>query len=349
MSNLDPAWRPTGDLFSEKTWYIGTILVALSYGIILILCILCFASLYASIRQSNRRQRGILLVYVVLTFIAASLYLAGTTWMTQLSFIDYRLYPGGPARFEVDFFSQPVDAMANIAAAFANWLSEGLMCWRCIVIYSDGDRFLWLKKGIPLVLYLSELVLGTLWMIQVSRPSSSLWTPSTIGSVNFTTPYLVLSFSLNVLSTLAIAGRLLYYRSRLTRVLGKDGGKRYIGMVAMVVESAALFCGLVIMVFVTYVMDHPLQNTFFQLFGIAQMIPSLMIVHRVAAGKAWTNDHTTQVFSTISFSTGATYGDHRVTTIDMDVRRTSTARHDADRDAELGAVEPDVEDKREPI
>ncbi len=117
------------------------------------------------------------------------------------------------------------------------------------------------------------VVLGTLWMIQVSRPSSSLWT-ATIGSVNFTAPYLVLSFSLNVLSTLAIAGRLLYYRSRLTRVLGKDGGKRYIGMVAMIVESAAMFCALVIMVFVTYVMDHPLQNTFFQLFGIAQVCRS---------------------------------------------------------------------------
>ena len=61
-----------------------------------------------------------------------------------MSFIDYRLYPGGPgeppsflvtrvitlgfvAGFQVDFFALPVNAMANVAAAMANWLSEGLI------------------------------------------------------------------------------------------------------------------------------------------------------------------------------------------------------------------------------
>lgn len=78
--------------------------------------------------------------------ILGTLFEGAIAKMTQLSFIDYRLFPGGPgsyifhlnseccmyteqriAAFEEDEFSIPIDEISNVSYVIANWLADGMV------------------------------------------------------------------------------------------------------------------------------------------------------------------------------------------------------------------------------
>ncbi|KAL0954452.1 hypothetical protein HGRIS_003428 [Hohenbuehelia grisea] len=303
--HLDSSWTPAESprqLLNERTWLAGYALAGFGYGVVTVLTAMCSRSLYRSIQPSNRTQRVVLLVFVAVIFVAASLFIIGTAKMTELSFVTYRLYPGGPAAFEIEMFSLPIDVLAVTPIVFSNWLCDGLLCWRCMVIYSNITYARWLSRVVPLLLYLSEIGMGILWIAQISAPNSSLWSSTVVNTINFTTPYFWIGFSLNILATAAIVGRLLMHRRNISHAMGGNYGLQYVSLAAIIVESALLYSAFLLMFLVPYTMDHPVQNAFLQLFGEAQMIPTLLIVHRVASGEAWSNSLNATGLSTNSDS-----------------------------------------------
>jgi uncharacterized membrane protein YidH (DUF202 family) len=99
---LDPAWIPAEDgvtLFNERTWLAGMILSAVAYGIVFTLFVLTFKQLVRSTTKYNYNHRLCFIIYITLIFILGTLFVGALAKMTQLSFIDYRLFPGGPGSF----------------------------------------------------------------------------------------------------------------------------------------------------------------------------------------------------------------------------------------------------------
>ncbi|KAJ4467629.1 hypothetical protein J3R30DRAFT_3226365, partial [Lentinula aciculospora] len=223
------SWSPSEDpatLLDERTWLAGAILTGVGYGIVLVLSIMCISNLIGSLkrRSSTMRLQIASLIYVICTFVFATLFLAGSSRMAQLSFIDYRNYPGGPAAFEEVMFSIPVSEMGNVAFVLSNWFADIIVVWRCIVVYKGCCAPWWSIYAVPCLAYMASWILGLFWLIQVSAPASSPWVSSTI---NFTQPYFWTSFSLNVTVTLAIVVRLMVYRYRISKVMGKTYGRQY--------------------------------------------------------------------------------------------------------------------------
>lgn len=130
MSN-PASWRPIeefpGQLFAERTWLEGAILLGVVYGAELVIFLMCLNLLVRQITRKNWKIQVPLVIYIWILFICSTIFIAANSNMARLSFVDNRNFPGGPSAFETVMFSIPVDNMGNVAFVIANWLADGLM------------------------------------------------------------------------------------------------------------------------------------------------------------------------------------------------------------------------------
>ncbi|KAF8803136.1 hypothetical protein BYT27DRAFT_7260457 [Phlegmacium glaucopus] len=247
--SLDPSWRPAEDevtILNERTWLAGMILSAAAYGIVLTLFVLSLKQLIRTITKYNYTQRMFFIVYITLMFILGTLFVGDIAKMTQLSYIDYRLFPGGPAAFEEQEFSIPIDKISIVSYVIGNWLADGMVIYRYMIIYRSSHQFpFWIVMAIPVLAYMASVSLSLVWLVQVSAPASSPWSSS--GAINFTPPYFWMSLSLNISMTLAICARLFLFRWRITRVLGPNHGTEYTSVAAIIVESSFLYSAFILL------------------------------------------------------------------------------------------------------
>ena len=157
--------------------------------------------------------------------------------------------------------------------------------------------------------------------------------------------YSISSLALNLTATGFIAGRLLAYRHRIVSQLGRGHGHHYVGIAAVVVESAAIYTGFLLIVIVAYALQSPATNLLQQIIwhvqvsnerpsvcsgarriviacrvgsrlrhfivccGMApQMFTSLLIIWRIARGEGWSRSTGTKVMSTVASSSNTRVG-----------------------------------------
>ncbi|ESK95478.1 hypothetical protein Moror_12748 [Moniliophthora roreri MCA 2997] len=283
--------QPSISLFLERAWLIGTILTGVGYGIVVVLTVLCAGPLVNGLKGRRKDHlRLFSVIYVGLLFLCATLFMAGDSTMAQYSFVDYRLYPGGPAAFENNMFWIPVSEIGNVAFVVSNWLADLVVVWRCLVVFKGSRVPFWAVCIYPCVAYTTSWVFGLLWLVQIS--ATSPWN----ADFNFTLYYFWTSFILNVTMTLAIVARLLVYRYRITKVMGNRHGRQYTGIVSMIIESSLLYTSFQLIFIVTFALEHPIQPLFLQPLSQVQCISPLLIIFRVTCGHAWTTTTSTQIF-----------------------------------------------------
>lgn len=306
MSNA--SWTPNeapNVIFAEKTWLQGAILTGVGYGIVFTLYCMTARALLVGLKRSDYKKIG-WLVYITAMFFLGSIFMGACAQMTQLSFVDYRNIPGGPSEYENVEFSIPADEAGNVVFVLTNWLADGLMVrdptdsdccrilkglgsqvWRCVLIYRSCSIPVWATGILPCLMYLAEigtprlhrsahnlslsdiLVLGILWLIQISTPAGSPYLAG--GNINWTLPYLSTAVALNVVVTMMIATRLLLYRRRVVSVLGGKHGRHYISVAAMMIESAALYSAFALLFIIPFAINNNIANTFLQAISEVQV------------------------------------------------------------------------------
>ncbi|KAF7312840.1 hypothetical protein MKEN_00967900 [Mycena kentingensis (nom. inval.)] len=146
---------------------------------------------------------------------------------------------------------------------------------------------------------------------------------------------------MTVILTSLIAGRLLFMRRRLRRLMGPDTRTPYVTLSAMLVESATLYSVNGLVFLISYGVNSPVQNLFLPLLGQTQSIAPLLIILRVARGYAWNGDTTNQ-FSSVRFAgksnSRPTAFQGGSTTILEELRNRS--KPESQGDVELHVVEP---------
>lgn len=79
----------------------NTTVLGVFYGIAFALYCLCARSLYLQLWEPDkRRQAGFQLGYISLLFFCATLYLALSSRLIQLGYVDHADFPGGPFEYE---------------------------------------------------------------------------------------------------------------------------------------------------------------------------------------------------------------------------------------------------------
>ncbi|KAF8550233.1 hypothetical protein OG21DRAFT_1446894 [Imleria badia] len=285
----DTPAESAAQLFAEQAWLAGALITGAGYGVVLALFWLCLRALWHVIKykQSSRRRNILFLLYVCIMFLFGSLYITSNSLFTQFAFINHRGFPGGPSQYEEVMFSTAVDEIGNVCYVVANWFADSMLVWRCVIIYRDfGVLSGYIVLTITGLMQLASYVLGSFLVIQLTSPQSSPYINAN-HPVNWTVPYLCVSLANNILLTLLIVARLLLYRRTMVQLLGPGHVAECTTVVAMLVESAAVYTTFTLLFLIPFLMQSPISYAFLQVMGEAQLIAPLLIIYREAQGKGW--------------------------------------------------------------
>ncbi|PBK76494.1 hypothetical protein ARMSODRAFT_1078617 [Armillaria solidipes] len=278
---LSPAYAPPGesshDLWVEKTNLNGMALALIAYGILLTMVLQCFQGLFA-LRKEEKQWW--IWIYVSAVLVLATIGIAGNQRFIQMTYIDDRNYPGGPNAFTLSFYAATSNLMSFIAYIILGWLADGLVLYRFFVIY---DRNLWAVIGLT-VIYLGDIGSGLGLAISTTRSQDTFWATT---SVRLGIAFWSISAGLNIVFTFLIATRLLLIRRRANAVLGPSHGSHYTSVLAIVIESAALYSLWALIFLITYARNNPVQNILLPPLGQIEGIAPLLIILRVIRGRAW--------------------------------------------------------------
>ncbi|KAF7794741.1 hypothetical protein EIP86_005879 [Pleurotus ostreatoroseus] len=288
MSN---SWKPDEspqDIFTDETLLQGSLLMNIAYGAVATLCIQCFLMLAKDLRRTFPSRTGLLLAYVTITFILSTICTAMSMELAQKAFIENKNFPGGANAYEIAEYFIPVVRVANTSLVVSTFFSDALVLWRCTVVYTNTVLPSWVFVLIACAFWTTEFIIGVLFLVQLSL--SAL-----VDRVNFTLVFWCFSVAVNVLTTVAIVIRLSIYRHRLSSAFGKEHVSHYTSIISMIIESNLLYTAFIILFIVPLVRNVSLAHAFTQSPALVQAIASLMIVYRVAQGKAWTKETPTEI------------------------------------------------------
>lgn len=102
----------------------------------------------------------------------------------------------------------------------------------------------------------------------VNRPGTGIF--SSLGT-DMTITWYMCSVFLNVTATLYIVGQLLSKRKAIVKALGPEHSKQYIGIAAMLIESAALYSVFGIIFVASFLHGSAVQNIVLPILGVMEV------------------------------------------------------------------------------
>ncbi|EIW80649.1 hypothetical protein CONPUDRAFT_57557 [Coniophora puteana RWD-64-598 SS2] len=235
-------------------------------------------------RPSKRRMNWFNLCYIVIMF---SLSTAGTAlnWRwCEILFVEEANYPGGPYAFSNENLGKERIALAgNVVYIIAMWFSDALLLYRFSIIWNHNK----LMMIVPALTFLATVIVGCLLIVNIVQPANN---PYFGDSAHLTMVTFTLSAFFNACTTLAISGRLLYYRSTLKGMKAAASLNNYVSISAMLIESAALFTVTDVFLVVALGLNNVLDGVLMPLLGQIVIISPLMIVYRVQLGTAFSSE-----------------------------------------------------------
>jgi len=263
----------------------------------------CMTSLLGRSNRVNRRN-WFMAAYVFVLFGLGTYWIASNTYLTQIALVDNRNFPTGPIGYIMSIYREPWVVTGNACDTIANWLVDGLLLWRCYVIFSARR---WVVI-LPSLMFMGSIALGTALLYQTSRPASNIFSVN----VNFGLAYFAMSTATNVLLTLMISGRLLLQlRSLGGRVGDGHAHHLYTSVATMLIESCALYAFVSLIFMGLYGAGTHASEIFLPTLAQVRILAPLLIVLRVAERRSWTPEHngsnTTQmVFNSVMSTAGGT-------------------------------------------
>jgi len=231
-------------------------------------------------------------VYTFLMFTFATVFTAMNLNIQSVSYIDNREYAGdddkippGPLGYQYFIYSKALSIVPNLMFLLNNWLADGLLLYRCYVIYSMNP----LAIAFPSMMYLTSVAMGILFIYQTSQPDSSIWTSV---AISFGIPYFSISLSLNVILTLLIVTRLVLHNRNIRVAMGVPPGFTglYKAIVTMLIESSALYAVSSLLFVGPWGAGSHVADIFLPILAETQVIAPLLIIRRVADQSALTSN-----------------------------------------------------------
>ncbi|KAF8880530.1 hypothetical protein BD779DRAFT_1675876 [Infundibulicybe gibba] len=246
----------------------GAILSGYFYGIVTILFLMCVYLLWQTCSKSGTRQRQhvVLLFYTMGMFALGTLAMISNATKTEENIKADKKDPTNVQSFGI---------LGHTCFVLSNWGADSLLLWRCWVIYRDCSVPKWLFLSA-----LSALPLVSLGILLLAENPESPLETTLIR-------YGAITLALNVVTTLSIVGRLLVYRRRIVKVLGKSQTLNYSSVVSMLIESAALVVVFYILFLIPSLLSYPISSIVYPSIVQVQIIAPFLIIFRVAQGKAW--------------------------------------------------------------
>jgi len=293
MSTTSSLDTPT-ELTFERSLYVGGQITNVLYGIQLVVYCLSCRLLFKSESNTARQGANFYVIYGGVLVVLWTIALACNAVFGQKSWIDHRDVEGGPAAYIGENISDVYNTVGTTAGVMLNFMGDGLLIYRCYIIWNT-----WKITVFPIILYLGSLSMSVLLIFESAQPGANFF----VGhAVDFGVPYVSLTISLNIIVTALICGRLLSLRREIGKVLGPSHAKMYTSIIAILVESAALFTVFGIVYVIVYARKSQSSFALVQIWGDFCAISPQMIILRIAMGQGWTKNTMGQLTSPSLFT-----------------------------------------------
>lgn len=299
MSQL---WEPWSDnpnapqipyilYFAEKTLVVGNAISAVLYGIVVVLFFKCMGALFNSFNRTKGDIKWVLVAHTMAMFLCATINTAPGFELLSVAYIENREFPGndelgpGPYEYQVLIYSDPASIATNITFYLGQWLADGLLLYRCCVIFAMNYWFI----VFPCTLYLASVAMGALCIYQLVRKDRDpLY--STFG-FDIGVSYYSIALALNVILTFMIITKLVLHSKNIQNALGGQAGasRSYRTINTILTESFALYAVNFVLFIGPWAAGHPISAVFFGMLPMTQVIAPFLIIIRVANQSALTS------------------------------------------------------------
>ncbi|KDR70156.1 hypothetical protein GALMADRAFT_230150 [Galerina marginata CBS 339.88] len=244
---------------------LGTFISAIAYGIVITLSFDCFRLLSRQVPAiQSKPMRRFMFVFISVMLLLSTLSVVQGITVASMSIFHGFTLPGLPSG-------------APFALPFTIWGADGFMLWRCAVLYQGVSRPS--RLGLLfLMTFVAVAGLGTGIMLFLKTASGRSPTLTVVS----------LSTFLNLAITSLISLRLIRHQKYLRDALGPAHGSPYKRLNAMIVESAALIIFFCVPYIFLVVFQRPERVVFLILLPQICVISPLLIIYRVAKGRAAT-------------------------------------------------------------
>lgn len=305
---------PSTDPWLERSRLDGMMLGAVSYGGLLVLTIQAVAALMQRPRHEGKiaNYRLVLLAYVFGTFVLGTIGFAANTKYTEMIWIDLRDAPGGPVVLIEDGMDYPINVVAITCYFIMEWIMQALLLYRCCVIW-NWARYVIIPMS---TVYIAMIIMSILVLIQSG--AGVMW-----YNINAQLAYLCIEVVLSTIYTVLVTNRLLVMRGLMRQVTQEhEYSSIYVTSILMVIESAVLYSVCAIIFIVSFALHSYVTDLCFPSISHVQGIAQLLIIIRVARGRAitWEPSTPVPVVSTYIAFSGTTLDAPEGTNIEQVVR-----------------------------
>lgn len=302
--------------FAEKASFAGALIGIIFYGIVIVLFFQCVGALLSPANRMKAGIRWVLVAHAVTMFLFITIPVTMNV-KTQLvdPYINNREFPGGgasppgPLGYVYFTYFDGINKFPKIMFPLNQWLADGLLLYRCHIIYATNHRV----TAFPCVIYLATIATGIYFIYQNSQPP--ITSEDATRQINSGISYISISVSLNIILTLMISIRLILHSRNIRGALGASAGPTnglYTAIIATLVESSAPYAVALILYLGPWAANSPATNIFTAVIGDIQVIAPFLITLRVANRRALTNEAISSGnLGSIHFKTGeeSTHGE----------------------------------------
>jgi len=271
----------------EHAFYIGSYLSGIIYGIELIVYFQTIRHLYK--RAAKGQSWKFFFSYSTLLLILVTIDMSTNAVWGEIMWIDKRDNPGVPA-FIVESLSVWYQILGSTTVVAMVLMGDALLLQRLYIIWGSN---IWIVV-LPGMVYCATLALGILELVSAFKPGGFFLSGQ---AVNFGTPYYSITIGMNILLTSLICVRLWYLGRQAKKAIGVHAAERYNNIAAIMVESAAPYTIMGIILLPFYARGNNIAIALGQVWSKLTCLAPQMIVLRIVAGRAWDKEIIMQIHS----------------------------------------------------
>ncbi|KAI0354383.1 hypothetical protein OH77DRAFT_1548346 [Trametes cingulata] len=196
-------------------------------------------------------------------------------------------YPGGADQYLTDYASVWYQTLGTAASILLNLLSDGLLIYRCYVIWADKRVVMF-----PMIMWLTTFGCGIAQLVASGVPHSDYFSGV---AQKLGTSYTSVTIALEIIVT-----ALIWYRiRRLARRTDSSVARAYTSVSAIFVESAALttVCGVPYLI--TFSMGDYTSIAFLSIYVMSTCLAPQLVILRIVSGRGWTQKTTEAMLTTV--------------------------------------------------
>jgi len=263
-----------------------------------------FSAVYCISHRSldyRKRQRFYIVYGAILLALVTIQVISNALW-GELMWIDRRNYPGGPLGFYAASQVAWYVVTGCASTATANIFGDGLLVYRCFIIWGSQWRII----ALPALMYLVSIVLAIITVVEGAVPGTAQLKgkPALLA-----VPWFALSLCLNVIVTSMICFRILRVRALTRATLSPEVSKMYTSIATILIESAVPLSILGIGLVITVAMNEAPSFAFAYIWSIFCSLSPQMIILRVSMGRGWLKETANELNSVLVFAEPATVHD----------------------------------------